>query len=178
MDCDLFLDGYSEFRDGLLDRAREDGFRAHLDACASCARYDRVVGGGVRLLRDEEPLVVQDDFMARLQHRLYHVDEERAEARRRPRGRTVAGTLAAAAVAALTIIPTTRAGSAPPVRNDAQAAARSLAEIEAQDASTGIGARLEQVGVEVYPMPYREVLYRTAAVAAPGHAPAPSARGE
>ena len=52
MDCGTFLDGYSDFRDGQLMLPDRVAFEAHLRECASCARYDRVVDGGVKVLRD------------------------------------------------------------------------------------------------------------------------------
>lgn len=76
VDCPQFLDEYSEFRDGLLSRDRMRAFQAHLDACESCARYDRVVEQGIRVFRDLPEVEPSQDFIPRLQHRLYHVDEE------------------------------------------------------------------------------------------------------
>jgi hypothetical protein len=172
MDCDVFLDGYSDFRDGLLAQGERAAFVAHLASCASCARYDRVLGQGVCMLRDEPPLEVSEDFMARLQHRIYHEDEARASRGRGSRARVVAGTLAAAAaVGAVTLVQAD--GARPPADSPlaVQAAGASDIAAEAHDAQTGLGARLEQVGVQVYPMPYRDVLYRTASVAtSAGHA--------
>jgi putative zinc finger protein len=171
MDCDLFLDGYSDFRDGMLPAAEAAGFHAHLDECASCARYDRVLGEGVKRLVEQEPLRVSEDFMARLQHRIYNEDEARSPlaGRSRAGAGAVAGTLAAAAVVgavALTPLadrPERVAADVAPLSGSRADAGEIAAE--ARDASTGLGARLEQVGVQVYPMPYRDVLYRTASVA-------------
>ncbi|HEX8394757.1 MAG TPA: hypothetical protein VF665_20600 [Longimicrobium sp.] len=169
MDCDVFLDGYSEYRDGLLPEAEHGAYAAHLRACASCARYDRVIGKGVRMLRDEPELEVSEDFMARLQHRIYHVDEEvRTSSRRRARGVAAGGTLAAAAaLAGVALIPG-RGGENTALPSMAvqsgSSVAASLAAAEAENAATGLGARLEQVGVDVYPMPYRDVLYSPASV--------------
>jgi anti-sigma factor RsiW len=166
MDCDVFLDGYSDFRDGLLPQGEQAAFRAHLASCASCARYDRVLAQGVGMLRGEPELQVSEDFMARLQHRIYHEDEARLARGRGSRARAVAGTLAAAAaVGAVTLV----SADGGPATADSPLAVQSTADhhlaAEAQDAQTGLGARLEQVGVQVYPMPYRDVLYRTASVA-------------
>jgi len=76
VDCTQFLEGYSEFRDGMLDLELHRSFEGHLAVCASCARYDRVVCGGARLARELPPLEPSCDFLARLQHRIYHEDEE------------------------------------------------------------------------------------------------------
>jgi anti-sigma factor RsiW len=63
MDCDTFLDGHSDFRDGLLTLPDRVAFEAHLRECDHCARYDRVVDRGVQVLRDRPELEVSDDFM-------------------------------------------------------------------------------------------------------------------
>lgn len=178
MDCDTFLDGHSDFRDGLLTLPDRVAFEAHLRECGPCARYDRVVDRGVQVLRDRPELEVSDDFMDRLQHRLYHVDDEMAAARRRrsPVSRGAAASLAAAAsVAALALLPRVYSGAAPtvtllqPVAATAPApAAPANRGAPAPAASQGLAAQLEEVGVDVYPMPYADVLYRTASYAGAG----------
>lgn len=75
MQCTGFLEEYTEFRDGLLSPAREAEFRAHMDACPACARYDQVVRDGLQLLSDLPEPESSDDFMPRLQHRLYNLDQ-------------------------------------------------------------------------------------------------------
>ncbi len=74
-DCNRFLQEYSDYRDGALSAEREAEFREHVNACPCCARYDRVLRAGSELLSSlpsEEPA---EDFMPRLTHRLYNVDE-------------------------------------------------------------------------------------------------------
>ncbi len=74
-DCDRFLQEYSDYRDGALSAEQEAEFREHVVACPCCAHYDRVLRAGSELLAalpSEQPA---DDFMPRLQHRLYNVDE-------------------------------------------------------------------------------------------------------
>ncbi|MGW8282611.1 MAG: anti-sigma factor family protein [Gemmatimonadota bacterium] len=74
-DCNRFLQEYSEYRDGALSAEQEAEFREHVSACPCCARYDRVLRAGSELLSSlpsEEPA---EDFMPRLAHRLYNVDE-------------------------------------------------------------------------------------------------------
>lgn len=179
MDCDTFLDGHSDFRDGLLALPDRVAFEAHLRECDHCARYDRVVDRGVRVLRDRPELEVSDDFMDRLQHRLYHVDDEMAAARRRrspvSRG-AVAALGAAASVAAVALLPRLYSGAAPTVTLLQPVAATAPATpapgyrvVQAPQApSQGLAAQLEEVGVDVYPMPYADVLYRTASYAGAG----------
>lgn len=172
MDCDTFLNGHSDYRDGLLMLPDRVAFEAHLRECASCARYDRVLAGGVQVLRAQPELDVSDDFMDRLQHRLYHVDDEMAAARRRrgPVSRGAAAALAAAAsIAAVALVPQIFPGASStvtmlqPVAATAPAAAAPAYRVAATAGpSQGLAAQLQEVGVDVYPMPYGDVLYRTA----------------
>ncbi len=90
VDCARFLDNYSDFRDGLLPSAEEGQFEDHLQACDSCARYDRVVHDGVQVFRSLPQLTPAPDFQLRLMGRLYA--REGAEAR--GSGTSVAMTLA------------------------------------------------------------------------------------
>lgn len=77
VDCSEFLEGYSDFRDGLLAPEREDACRDHVARCSACARYDRVVRSGAALARELPDLEPSHDFLARLQHRIFHLEEER-----------------------------------------------------------------------------------------------------
>lgn len=76
MTCERFLEGFTEYRDGVAP----EGFRreadAHLEACPDCRHYLHVVERGLEVLRREEALEVPEDFQPRLRHRLYHVDDE------------------------------------------------------------------------------------------------------
>jgi len=74
MQCMTVLDGYTEYRDGLLGPAREAEFREHIGRCRDCGRYDRVMRSGLALLADLPEAESSDDFMSRLQHRVYNVD--------------------------------------------------------------------------------------------------------
>ena len=177
MDCGTFLDGYSDFRDGMLTLPDRVAFEAHLRECESCARYDRVVDGGVKVLRDLPELEVSGDFMERLQHRLWHEQDDMAAARARRARRSsrrvaVAGMVAAASIAAVALVPGVYSRLAPTgtmlpsaaASAPAQSASYRLASDGAS--SQGIAARLEEVGVQVYPMPYGDVLYHAASTAA------------
>src|SRR5688500_8635447 len=136
MDCDTFLDGYSDFRDGMLPLPERVAFEAHLRDCASCARYDRVVAGGVKVLRGLPELEVADDFMERLQHRPGNEQDDMAAARaRRARGRPARRTAAvavaaAASVAAVALVPGVYARLSPTVTMLPSAAARAPAPQE------------------------------------------------
>ena len=74
-DCNRFLQEYSDFRDGALSVEQEAEFREHVAKCPCCARYDRVLRAGSELLAHLPAEQPADDFMPRLQHRLYNVDE-------------------------------------------------------------------------------------------------------
>jgi hypothetical protein len=74
VDCAEFLDSYSDFRDGFMSSERKAGFEAHIQVCGSCARYDRVVGGGVQVFRSLPPVTPSADFQDRLLRRLYATD--------------------------------------------------------------------------------------------------------
>lgn len=175
MDCGSFLEGYSDYRDDLLPLPERVRFDAHLRACDSCARYDRVLEGGVRVLAQAEELTVSDDFMDRLQHRLYHVDDELAAERRRrarplPRRTAQAAAGLAAAVAAVALLPRAYDRAAPdaappPSVAAAPAAApayRVAAAPEAAGDGAGLTAQLEEVGVQVLPLPYRQAVHQSA----------------
>lgn len=75
MECKDFLEGYSAYRDGLVDEAQREAFRTHAERCDSCARYDRVVRKGTDVLRDLPQVDPPSDFLARLQHRIYHIED-------------------------------------------------------------------------------------------------------
>jgi hypothetical protein len=94
VDCSQFLDGYSDFRDGLLQGAVLKEYEEHLSVCSSCSRYDRVVGRGAQIFRELPPLDPSYDFLPRLQHRIYHLEEETRRSGRRASGTSVALTLA------------------------------------------------------------------------------------
>lgn len=105
VDCADFLAGYSDYRDGLLAAGDVAEYDGHAAVCSSCARYDRAVRQGGDLLRGLPELQPSEDFMPRLQHRVFHLEEEmRHPPRRVPR----AGALmfvAAGIVAAATAFP-------------------------------------------------------------------------
>lgn len=168
MNCGEFLAGYTDYRDGTVSWEREEDFLTHMEDCGSCARYDRVVRRGADVLRGLPELEVSDDFAERLQHRLYHVDEERSYAGRRAAAGTAMTTLGVAAMIALAawvpmMLPRGAAEPAPALAVvDAVSTYEALplhAVAEPEYHSTGLAARLEEVGVKVYPLPYRDLLY-------------------
>lgn len=75
IDCCDFLDRYSEFRDQLLNAEDTEAFETHLEGCDSCARYDRVVAGGIETLLRLPHVTPSPDFADRLGNRLSRMDE-------------------------------------------------------------------------------------------------------
>lgn len=78
VDCARFLDAYSDYRDGLLPLAEMELLDAHRAGCEGCARYDRVIGGGVDVFRSLESITPAPDFQERLRERIWSVDRAAA----------------------------------------------------------------------------------------------------
>ena len=87
MTCDEFLTHYSDYLDECFGPADAARWGAHISECPSCARYDRVMRRGLTLVRELPPMVPGEDFTPRLQHRLYHVQDELIGSRERGLGR-------------------------------------------------------------------------------------------
>lgn len=100
MTCQEFLVRHAEFMDELLPPLEVARWEAHLSACASCARYDRVVRQGIRILRASPQVEPSSDFFPRLQHRLYNLEDEMRAGSRGP-GAGAMASLAIAGVLAL-----------------------------------------------------------------------------
>jgi len=75
MDCEDFLEGYSDYLDGLLGSAEVERFEAHRRDCEHCARYDRVVQRGLQIYRSLPDPDPSPDFLPRLRHRIYHIED-------------------------------------------------------------------------------------------------------
>ena len=76
MTCSDFIERFTDFLYG----EGPEGFRldakAHLESCSECTRYHQVMMQGGAVLRSLPQAQVPEDFQPRLQHRLYHVDDE------------------------------------------------------------------------------------------------------
>lgn len=94
MTCSEFIEGFSEFYDGTGDPAVMQDAEDHLGSCGSCRRYHDVFDRGRALLRSFPEIDVTDDFHPRLQHRIYHIEDENALGG----GRSGSATTAATAV--------------------------------------------------------------------------------
>ncbi len=101
MKCEHFLESYSDYVDGLLDQAATTAFGQHVGQCPSCSNYARVMREGVDLFRELPAAEPATDFTPRLQHRLYHVEDNIPWAVAHPGGS--AAVLAVAAVGLLSL---------------------------------------------------------------------------
>lgn len=100
MRCQEFLVRHTDYLDGLLGSEESRRYEDHIVECASCARYDRVIRQGVEILRAAPAIEPSPDFFPRLQHRLYHVEDELRTGSRGP-GANAVVSLAIAGVLAL-----------------------------------------------------------------------------
>lgn len=80
MECNGFLERFSEFHDG--GAADADAFERHMGECEGCRRYADSVKRSLALLRGIPGVTVGEDFRPRLQHRIYHLQEDLARRRR------------------------------------------------------------------------------------------------
>lgn len=108
--CSDFLREYSDFRDGFVGPERRAELDGHRAACSACGRYDAVVRDGVSQLHGIPPIEPSSDFLPRLQHRIYNLDEERAWWSRADTSGTSAGfvVLLAVLIGAAAWVPTLR----------------------------------------------------------------------
>lgn len=99
MNCADLHARFSEYYDGTGEPSFLGAADAHLETCADCRRYRDVVARGSTILRGSAPVAVSEDFLPRLQHRIYHLEDGPAL------GRTAAGSATtvstAVAIAAL-----------------------------------------------------------------------------
>jgi hypothetical protein len=103
MTCESFLEGFTEFRDGVATDAFRRDAEEHLKTCPDCRHYQRVVERGLDVLRDDQPLEVPEDFRPRLRHRLFHVDDEAALHRHINSGATGLAVLSIALVLSVVV---------------------------------------------------------------------------
>lgn len=78
MQCSELLARFTDFVDGTAPPDEVRAMEAHLASCDSCRRYKTVLEHGSSLLNALPPVELREDFAPRLQHRLYHVREERS----------------------------------------------------------------------------------------------------
>lgn len=78
MNCSQVVDNFSDYLDGAASDEHAAAIEGHLESCPECSRYSTVLKRGARLLRSLPEPELREDFVPRLQHRLFHVDNERA----------------------------------------------------------------------------------------------------
>jgi len=76
MDCSQLIAHYTDYVDGTATSDEIRAMEAHLAGCASCQRYRSVLEHGSALLQALPRVELREDFTERLQHRLYHVQDE------------------------------------------------------------------------------------------------------
>lgn len=76
MDCSELIASFTDYIDGSAPSHEVRAMEAHLAHCDSCRRYKAVLQHGSSLLQTLPPAELREDFAPRLQHRLYHVQEE------------------------------------------------------------------------------------------------------
>ena len=101
MTCSEFHDRFSDYYDGTGDPSFLGDADSHLASCPECRRYHAVLVQGSAVLRSAPRLAVTDDFFARLQHRIYHIDDETALTRAAGSATTVSAAVAIVVVIAL-----------------------------------------------------------------------------
>ena len=77
MNCSEVVARLTEYLDGDTSSEEAASIERHLGACSACVRYRNVVVHGGQLLRSLPEPELHEDFEPRLQHRLFHVDDER-----------------------------------------------------------------------------------------------------
>jgi len=99
MNCNSFLESFSDYEDQLLSGSEREACEAHLSECPSCRRYVDVLEKGRSLLSLLPPVEVGEDFTPRLHRRIDHVGDGGSLVRDREAGSgTTAVTLMAMTV--------------------------------------------------------------------------------
>lgn len=105
MRCEEFLQGYSDYLDGLLGQEERKRFGEHLESCESCRRYDRVVQRGLTVVRNLPEVNASSDFLPRLRHRIYHIEDDIPFSGARPGGSAALVAVAVVGLFALLWLP-------------------------------------------------------------------------
>jgi len=79
MDCDEFIQTFSDFLDAEFEKHPLQEYSQHLENCAACGEYDRVMRRGLRLVRELDAPEPVPDLMPRLQ-RCFLSRRDRSEA--------------------------------------------------------------------------------------------------
>lgn len=98
MNCSQVVARFTDYLDGVASAEDSAAIERHLDRCSACIRYQKVLESGAELLRSLPEPELREDFVPRLQHRLFHADSERVM---RATADSGASALAVAAIAVL-----------------------------------------------------------------------------
>jgi hypothetical protein len=101
MNCSEFQNRFSDYYDGTGEPAFVSEASKHLDGCPECRRYRDVIEQGLQILRAVPAPAVTDDFLPRLQHRIYHLADGQALARRETSAGSATTTTTALVIAML-----------------------------------------------------------------------------
>jgi anti-sigma factor RsiW len=101
MNCSDVVTRFTDYLDGLATADEAVAIERHLEGCPTCVRYKVVLEHGATILRSLPEPELQEDFTPRLQHRLYHVDEERTLSAHATSGASAVTVLGIAVVLAL-----------------------------------------------------------------------------
>lgn len=102
MDCQEYLRQFSDHHDGLTDAELSKAMEEHRSTCVSCRRYAETLESGAGALRSLPTLEVPADFRARLDHRIFHIEDGPSIAKESlGTGATTVSILAVAAVLAV-----------------------------------------------------------------------------
>ena len=78
MTCSEYFKNFSDLIDGDTLEEGSRAFEEHLNECSVCSRYRQVIEQGSALLRTLPEPRLSENFVPRLRHRLYHVDDQRS----------------------------------------------------------------------------------------------------
>jgi len=91
--CSEYVERFSEIYDATASPEVVRQADEHLASCPACRRYRHVVERGAQLLRSLPAPDVNEDFVPRLQHRIYHVDQDEVLRRHTNSGATALAVL-------------------------------------------------------------------------------------
>jgi hypothetical protein len=165
LSCHQFLEGHSDYLDGLLPEDIAWRFDAHAAECSSCNRFDRVLRRGLLLARNLPEIQPSETFQDKLQARLMGLEDEPIQ---RP---VIAGTGTAVVIAAvLGVIALTpflmQAGAdhtAPPVVAETPPLTPAMPSLHANESAFGE----PQITAGVFANPSFETTYSPVIVQAP-----------
>lgn len=124
MECDEFLQNFSDFFDAEFEEHPSEEYKEHLENCGKCGEYDRVMRRGLRLVRELDAPEPVPDLMLRLQRSFLLHRDRSAVVAEYAKAVGVAG-VAIAAVLFLAVNPMLRLGGdeleLPPVVVQAEA---------------------------------------------------------